>query len=143
MMVRVLFHREALPPPTRRRGRPFVLPIRWQEAQHRVLLLEGWDPRGEGHGCALDALGHIYYTVGDHPTAVEHRWEEVVRPVQARLPYVTAGAFVALPPVSAQLATRGDPQSPPTLAGHAARTRFCATVGPRLDGGSGTAVRSE
>ena len=70
MMVRVLFHREALPPPARRRGPPFVPLMSRREAQHRVLLLEGWDPRGEGHGCALDALCGIYDIVGDHPTAV-------------------------------------------------------------------------
>ena len=78
-----------------------------------MLLLEAWDPRGEGHRCTVDALGRIYDKVKDHPTAVEHRWEEVVRRVQARLPYVTVGAFVALPPVSAQLATWRNPQSPP------------------------------
>ena len=76
-----------------------------------MLLLEGWDPRGEGHGCAMDELGRIYDTARDHPTTVEHKWEEVVRRVQARLPYVTAGAFVALPPVDAQLAM--NPESPP------------------------------
>ena len=53
----------------------------------------------------MDVLGRIYDTVSDHPTAVEQRWEHAVRRVQARLPYVTAGDFVALPPVSAQLAT--------------------------------------
>ena len=104
-MVRVVFHPEALTPPARRRGLPFVPPMRWWEAPHSVLLLEGWDPQGEGHGCALDALRRIYNTVTDHPTTVQRRWEEVVCRVQARLPYVTAGALVALPLVSAQLAT--------------------------------------
>ena len=119
MMVRVLFHREALPPPVRHRGRPFAPrppPMRWREAQHRVLLLEGWDPRGEGHGCAVDERSRIYDTVRDHPTTAEQRWEEAVRRVQARVPYVTAGALVALLPVNSQLATRGNPQSPPALS---------------------------
>ena len=75
IILRVLFLREALPPPARRRGRPFIPPVRWREAKHKVLLLEGWDPRGEGHGC------RIYHTVRDHRTTVEHRWEEVVRRV--------------------------------------------------------------
>ena len=46
-----------------------------------MLLLEGQDPRGEGHRCAVDALSRICDTVRDHPTAVEHRWEEVVHRV--------------------------------------------------------------
>ena len=33
--------------------------------------------------------------------------------VQAHVPYVMAGAFVALPPVSAQLATQGNRETPP------------------------------
>ena len=61
----------------------------------------------------MDAMGRIYDTARDRPTAVEQRWEEVVRRVQACLSYITVGAFVVLPQVSAHLATRGNPQSPP------------------------------
>ena len=61
----------------------------------------------------MDALGRIYNTARDHPTAVEHTWEEVVCRVQARLPYLTARAFVAILPVSTLLVTRGNPHSPP------------------------------
>ena len=110
MTVLVFFHREPPPPPRRAaQGAPRVPPMTWREAQHRVLLLEGWDPRGDGHGCAVDAMGRIYDPVKDRPTAVEEGWDEVVCRVQACLPYVTAECFVALPPVSAQLATRGNP----------------------------------
>ena len=38
-----------------------------------VLLLEGWDPRGKGHGCTVDALGRMYDIVREHSTAVEHK----------------------------------------------------------------------
>ena len=74
MMVPVLLHWGALPPPppSRCMGRPFVPPMRWWEAQHRVLLLEGLDPQGEGHGCAMDAIGRICDTVMDRPTVVEN-----------------------------------------------------------------------
>ena len=75
-----------------------------------MLVLEGWDTQGEGHGCAVDAMGRIHDTVRDHPSAFERRWKEVKRHVQGRLPYVTAGAFLALPPTVTQLVTRGDPE---------------------------------
>ena len=79
MMLRVQFHREMSPLPAPRSGRPFVPPMRWRDAQQRVLLLEGRDPRGEVRGFAVDALGGIYDTIRGHPTAVEHKWEEVMR----------------------------------------------------------------
>ena len=62
--------------------------------------------------CAVDAMGCICNTVRDRPTAVEQHMEEVVCRLQVCLPYVTVGACGALPPVSAQLATRGNPHSP-------------------------------
>ena len=113
MMVRVLFHREALLPLAKCRGRLLVPPMRWGYASHRVLLTVQRDSRREGHMCTVDAMGRIYDTFRDHHTAVEQQWEEVVRRVQAVLPYIGVGAFVAFPPLNAQFAARGDPQSPP------------------------------
>ena len=139
MIVRVLFHREALPPTARRRGRPFVPPMRWREAQHRVLLLEGWDPRGEGHGCAVDAL--VVFTTRSGTTP--QRWSTDGRGLCVRCRRVCPTSRRG--PSWRPTGNAGKPsESTGALASHTARTRFGATVGPGLDGGGGggTAVRS-
>ena len=53
---------------------------------------------------------------------MERRWKEVLRRVQVRLPSVTAGAFMVLPPTDLRVYTGGDPRSPLTrlpVQGHA------------------------
>ena len=95
-------------------------PARWREAPNQVFHLHGWDTRGEGHRCAVHELGRVYDVTRDHSTALEQQCEEVVRRVQARLPYATAGGFVVLPPTelhSRVAATRGAHQRDPRSQG--------------------------
>ena len=134
MMVPVLFYPEALPHTPS--GAVWGTPV------HRAHAVPGGaapiaspgsvGSAGGSHGCALDAIGRISYTVKECFTAVEEQWEKVVR----RLQGVCLGHGRGPRTASARvrpMGEAGNPPSPPALAIHATCTRVGAEMGPRLE----------